>query len=335
MNNIVSTHSSDNKLTTESFKLYDLNNEDEASSTLSTLVRSSHRKRSSVRNKGILSLFPECEYEDGESSDNQSKYFDDNLKLSKYRILAVVDKLDHTIHADYDGYYRKLIRSKVDIIKFSLSIFDEDSYQNLKLSYEKIFGIMKSMGTQIPIMISMQYRIMRLRSEKVLNFKKREKLLIRIANKGDIPVNSALNNITDKSNVYVINNEDYFYSKNAELGDKFIVDFGKALFTITKIVYKNGNMIEIDPNDIENELHGDVNKYLGGSVFSNTGFDFRIDDLPKLVDKFYEDHDIVTVRELDNKMEIDYMEVIVNYDCAIPPNRLVQLWKKSKFVKLI
>jgi hypothetical protein len=315
----------------EDMDIFSQTNRDESvhSYSLHNLVGTEQRKGQSLNLRKIKAT----EGEQSSDSIDSEHYFEDNIKLSKYRILATIDKLDHTMNADYEDYYTKIVKSKVDVIKFSLSIYDDHSYENLKQSVDKMTEIMLRNNVKIPIMISMQYRIMRLRIEKGIILKKKDKLLIKISNFKVIPSDSRIHSLEDKSNVYFINNEDYFYSKNAELGDKFIVDFGKGLFTITKIIYKNGNVLEMSQQDIDSELEKGNRIYLNNKLFCNEDNpNDTCKDLLDMVEQFYGGKEIETVNDLEKDFEIDYMEVIVNFDCQLPANRLVQLWKKSKNV---
>jgi hypothetical protein len=324
--NLCSIKSFEFKNTREGVDIFTTQDTDESLS-LNNLVKAGQRKSSSLR-----SLQKMCAFNDEEEPTELgygSEYFEDNVKLSKYRIIATVDKLDHTSQADYDGYYTRLVKSKVDIIKFSLSIYDDTSFDNLKQTYDKMVSIMALNNIKIPIMISMQYRILRLRIDKATCFKKGQKLFIRISNHKTIDEDSKLYG-KDCSNVYFINNEDYFYSKRAELGDKFMIDFGKGLFTITKIIYKNGKMLEMNEDDIEKEIKESSKIYITNNLFTENLSNENIDeDLQNMVNQYYGGNEVPTVKNLSKDGEIDYMEVVVNYDCTIPHNRLVQLWKKS------
>jgi hypothetical protein len=94
---------------------------------LHNLVGAEQRKGPSLNLRKIKAT----EGEQSSHSIDSEHYFEENIKLSKYRILATIDKLDHTMNADYEDYYTEIAKSKVDVVKFSLSIYDDHSYENL------------------------------------------------------------------------------------------------------------------------------------------------------------------------------------------------------------
>ena len=127
---------------------------------------------------------------------------------------------------------------------------------------------MKDKGVYIPILIFFETRIMRLitfNETEVLS--KGEKIYLKISDtytdeciykNSDSKLYELLKSENTKYKCFSWNNKEYLIRVNLKVGEKIIVDWGTALFTITKIFYKNGKCVELGKDDIVEELKNNL-----------------------------------------------------------------------------
>jgi hypothetical protein len=290
----------------------------------------------------------------------------------KQNIIATVDKINSNDLDEYEAYYTKLVKSGVNILKMSLSVFDEDSYLKLKKSYTMLKEILKKNQLHIPILIGLEYRIIRFTNDKVIGLKAGEKLYIKFSNVNKVEEGSVLQEkIANEEKVYFINNVDYAFTIKISLGDKIIVDFGRGRFTITKIYYKNKKTIELSSideelEDNENNEEDEINinknskKNVKDKVFQkmfNVEYNYNNEsfyksflenyntilnnteelesELLNFLDTFYENKEMSNTNEIIQDYDIDFIECVVDYDCFLNPRRPAQIFKKSKNFKYL
>lgn len=277
-------------------------------------------------------------------------FHQDSHKLypCKQNIIATVDKINSKNIEEYEEYYTKLVQSGVNILKMSISIFDEDNFEKLKRSYLKLKEIMKLNRNEIPILISMEYRIMRLTNNNFVSLKKEEIILIKFSNKNNVEAGSQIDHII-KSNssikVYFINNVEYLNTYKVSLGDKIICDFGRAVLSITKIYFKNGKVLEKSQEELKKELNNNLKNHFQSEKFQNIlnkenedNINKSTEDLEKellnFIDDYYHKSEHFIRNEPDKEEMIDFIEAVVNFDCILNPRRPVQIIKQSKQIKL-
>jgi len=112
---------------------------------------------------------------------------------------------------------------------------------------------------QIPLLVSIESRIKRLMTlGETVDLKRKEKIYLVVTDTNEIgkdsKINELLQNDITKYRQFFMNNVDYITTECLRVGEKIIVEFGVALFTITKIFYKNGTCIELGTEETNEEL---------------------------------------------------------------------------------
>lgn len=224
-------------------------------------------------------------------TNKNEEYFDDEDtfelnqnedKYLKYKIIATV-KLIKDESNENENYYENILNSGISMIRFSFSIFDENNFLLLKKNVEKIKAIMKNKKLNTPLIIGIENKIMRIKCRKEEFFKK-----------GDIAkINFSNSTYTSKKYNFTIDNYEQILSQNLTPGDKISLDFGKSLFTITKVNFKNGKVLHYDHETVINS--------------SENKFHFENSHRENFFEKFYSSNYITNTKRLKNFANNDYM----------------------------
>jgi pyruvate kinase len=298
-------------------------------------------------------------------SDNEIITFDEKIRHSvfdkicflpnqihcKQKILQNVEKIKESEFENYEEYYENIIDAGINLIKLAFTIYDEKTFERLKHSVHRLKEIMKSKHVKIPVMVSMEYKIMRFDSNSTVNFKRAEKTNFcfysihfqKEKNFDNLPQEI-------RNNLHMISNSDYMMMNKVTPGDKIIIDFGTAVFLVTKVFYKNGKCLQLPEKPalekeyldlIESEKSYKEEKENFSLDYSEVDIEesqYSIDknlelDLKKLMEKFYQGKKFQEKKQLDPCEEIDYIEVLTLFDCKVNPHRPVQVLKKIKYDK--
>lgn len=269
----------------------------------------------------------------------------------KQKILLNVDKIKESEFESYEEYYENVINSGINLIKLAFSIYDEKTFENVKNSINRLKEIMKNKNIKIPIMISMEYKIMRFDSPSTIDFKKAEKTYFcfySIHYQKEKNFDNFTNDI--KNNLHWISNSDYMMMNKVTPGDKIIIDFGTACFLVTKVFYKNGTCVELPekPNLIQYQDYLDLinsdktikqeNEYFSIDYNeieieeSQYSIDTNLElDIKRLMVKFYQGKKFQEKKKIDSNESIDFIEVVALFDCSVNSQRPVQVLKKIKY----
>jgi pyruvate kinase len=286
--------------------------------------------------------------EEDEQNTTKTKPFTDLNKLcflnhqkhTKHKIILNISKLKDLLYSDY---FDALIESGANLLKIPFNMFDEKNFEELKISCCKLKEQMKIKNMKVPIMISLEYKLMRLENTSMIEFKKGE-----IVNFAFDP----LKNQNDSNKTFnIISNYEYMRSNKLTPEDKILVDFGAGIFYVKKIFYKNGTSIstEKEENEIKKELNARniftytttdedekfVLNYRDLQIYENSENSTIFNSEHKFldfVDNVYSGRDFNNVNKFEDE-DIDYIEAITQFDCIINPNRPVQILKKLKYDK--
>lgn len=332
---------------------------------LSTALKPSSflRSSNSQKNSNLTNQLVEEEFELSEKKSITSIDSDISLEYInhpiKQKIIATVDKvlLDNTAEKNYDEYYTNIIFSGADFIKVSMSVLEDFAFRRLELTLEKLNRLMSEYKKNVPIIVSMEQKLMRFTNLESVKLKANERIYIKFANVKILEKESFLTKNEKGYKIYFINNYDQVISQNLRLKDKIIVDFGRGLFTITKIYYKDGRILELDDNLVEEETKENVKFHVTNDYFESTEHDVNnnLDDffmdggltskknakkdecseilykqIIDIVNNYFGNNEIPSLSEIPKEMEIDFVEAIVNYECFLSPCRPAQFFKQSK-----
>ena len=260
-----------------------------------------------------------------------------NTRLHNLKVIPTVNIIQGEINDSDYNYNINIIQSGIHVIRFIISILNEKYYNYLKVSHDLMKRLMKEKNVTIPIMISVDYMILRMINTETLILKKKEKLKIKFSNESIIEEDSLLYKSPSMTNIFFITNYEYALSNKLKPGDKIIIDFGKALLTISKVYKKNGQVTEMSMSEIDIDLETNLtNKSTqifdslieGGNNEANNSLILPY-EIHELIDNYYENQQILSKTEFEEANNFDFIEVIVNYDCKIAPRRPAQIYKKS------